>query len=252
MKKVLVVLAVAALTASMASADTNIVSGNVVGYGRVNVPSGQLRLIGCNFQTTSSSNSFSIQDLFDKDELFRDTEVANFASAGSDQISVWNGTTYDTISYGTDGSKGVWLNANNTLATKTFARGDAFWFKRSGPTTNLTLSGQAPFDGPISRTLDAGYQLFSYSFPKGSKLNELGMVARVDADNAAANSDQIMVFNGSTYDTYTYGYKAASNANFWLDKYGRVTSAALPVSTAAWFKRVPAAGELSWNENKPY
>lgn len=250
MKKVLVVLAVAALTATIASAATNIISGNVVGYGRVNVPQGQLRLIGCNFQTTSSGNTFSIQDLFNKDELYRDTEAAAFfPSANSDQISWFNGTSYDTFSYGWDGSKGVWLNANSTLATKTFARGDAFWFKRSGPTTNLTLSGQAPFDGPVSRTLPTGYQLFSYSFPKAAKFVDLGILAHGVVNNAA-NSDQIMLFNGSSYDTYTFGYKASIDAYTWLDKYGRVATNGLPVSTAGWYKRIGT--DLTWNESKPY
>lgn len=253
MKKSMMILASVALGASMAAAE-NVESKNIVGFANVDVPAGAFRLVGANWQTMDGENSVSIQDLFNANELYMD-EVT-YENEKCDQIYVINGSTCEIYTYGYDYENSVyaWVDVFG-VATKQFSRGDAFWFKRSSesPATTLTLAGQAPFDTSVAHTLPTGFSLFSYAFPNQTGFNDLGINAYMDEVTYENDKcDQIYVFNGTSYDVYTYGYDYENSVYAWLDNFG-VATAGLPVGTSAWYKRsTEAGGNLNWTENKPY
>ncbi len=255
MKKSLMILASVALGASMASAQ-NVESKNIVGFGQAEVNPG-FWLVGCNFQTMAGGDITAIQDLFPAEELYADPDGDPDLS---DQVMVFDGSGYDLYFYCNFENVGdpQWYESNfSDLATKTFARGDGFWFKRAAGSTatTLTVNGQVPTNASVTHvSLPIGFFVMANAYPNGTLLNDLEITAYADPDGDPDVSDQIMLFDGSGYDLYFYcNFENPGDPQWYQSNFTDLAEIGLPVGGAAWYKRSAAAGSsATWTESKPY
>jgi hypothetical protein len=253
MKKSLLILASVAMAAS-ALASTNIVSGNVVGYGQVNVAPGAYYMATCNFQDPSTgSDQVNIQNVLSAGELYDSGFPGGY---GSDELHVFSGTSYITYFFATNGSvAGSKWYANPLTdvdpANVTFKRGDAFWYKRSAsnPNAKLTISGQVPTGATyVSSDLAEGYNMIGAAFPKETAITNLGVVgARFDVPN---NADQIVLFENGMYKTFYFVDKGAG-ANWYTAAFKTPATNMLAIGQGAWYVR-STNDVATRTEAKPY
>ncbi|MFO7535743.1 MAG: hypothetical protein R6X19_08710 [Kiritimatiellia bacterium] len=253
MKKSLMILASVAMAAS-ALAGTNIVSKNIAGYGQVDVAPGAYYIVTCNFQDPmNGSHEVNIQSVLSADELFDSGFPGGY---GSDEIHVFNGLNYDTYFYATNGvdpDSNWYANplTDETPASVTFQRGDAFWYKRSSdnPNTKLTISGQVPTDADYnSRDLGEGYNMIGAAYPKETAITNLGVVgARFDVPN---NADQIVLFENGMYKTFYYVAKGGVT-NWFTAAFKNPATNMLAIGQGAWYVR-STNDVATRSEAKPY
>jgi hypothetical protein len=256
MKKSLMILASVALGASMASAQ-NVESKNIVGFGQADGVNPGFWLVGCNFQTMAGGDSMSIHDLFPAEELYADPDGDPDVS---DQIMVFDGSVYTTYvfcDFDEPGDPQWWEGDFSAPSTKSFARGDGFWFKRADASTatTLTVNGQVPTNASVAHVdLPVGFFVMAYAYPNVTPLNDLGISAYADPDGNPDVSDQIMVFDGAVYTTYVFcDFDEPGDPQWWEGDFSAPTSFGLPVGGAAWYNRSADAGSsATWTENKPY
>ena len=250
MKKL--IFAAAAIAAGVAMAD--VTSSNVVGYQNIAINPG-FNMIAFNFQPMDGTEDIKIADFVqNKDEL-----VAGTNTGDSDQIQVWDGSTFTTYFYKakkttmpgkfTQGPAWVKNGATTTITTDTIKRGSGVWFARPTDKTagEITVSGAV---NAASKTHDigAGFNMISSAFPVAMKLNG-GLIDWVESGAIAGtntgDSDQIQVWDGSTFTTYFYKAKKTTmpgkftQGPAWV-KNGATTTVSedtIPAGKGFWYAR---------------
>lgn len=134
------------------------------------------------------------------------------SSVTADQIQVWNGTGYDVYYYQTSGIGGTgWRKAGDqsTDASDTVIEpGNSLITKRgaSGAAT-ITLTGMVK-TGATSVSIVAGYNFVPNPNAVAMTLTSCGLytgnASTGIADGSATSADQIMLWNGTGYDSYYY------------------------------------------------
>jgi len=177
MKKTLLIAA-AALAASVISSQAQVYSQNIVGYVNVPVHSGFNTL---NNPLNGTSNNLSV--------VLPPVETS--------QVLIWNGINgYSTYTFDT----GAWVDDNSNPADPIVAPGTGFFYFAPA-TNNLTFVGQvATASGTsITNTILGGFRLI------GSKLPYAGAATNATLGLPNQETAQILQWNGlNGYNTFTF------------------------------------------------
>jgi hypothetical protein len=167
----------------------------------------------------------------------------------ADQILIYNGIGYDTYYFYDDGVDKVWLDGNGALAVnKTIYPDDGLVIKRAqSAAVNVVLMG-AVKTGQTSFPIQAGLNIVSNIYAAPMTLGSSGLYTGNAATGVAGgditSADQVLIFNGTGYNTY-YFYDDGVD-QVWLDGNGAVaTNVAIPVGTSFIVKRKGATG-FNW------
>lgn len=249
MKKRLLVLAVMAMTVSLATAD--VVSKNVVGYYTVKLNTPGYSMIGINFNSIEGTG-IPIQDLFLPSSLYPGEGLLDFDNC--DQVIVWDNDTqnFSTYRYVDIGTGPAWYDEDFEVATLSLNPGAAFWFYR--PSSNgeeeVKIVGQVDERQTIGRSFLPGYSMFSKSFPVekliGDEIEGYPGEGLLDFDNC----DQLVIWNNNSQDFKTYYYVDIGEGPRWHDEGCEPVSEDFLVGMGAWYL-YQGSGTLEWSENTP-
>ena len=147
--------------------------------------------------------------------LFGATNTAGFqggTALSADQIQLWTGTTYQSYYYQTSGIGGTgWrkVGEQSVDASGTIIRPDqSIIIKRSQPgDLAITVLGEVK-TGRTSQTINSGFNFVPNPYSVAMTLSSCGIYTGNPATGIAsgtlASADQILVWNGTGYDTYYY------------------------------------------------
>ena len=196
--------------------------------------------------------------------------VAGSAAADSDQIQVWNGTKFTVYFYRAYKSKNpgkftygpCWVDGTSATtasepAHKDISRGVGVWFARpsSAKAGVITLSGSID-NKTKNLPINTGFNMIGSAFPVDISVNSnncpIVWSECAVAGSAAADSDQIQIWNGSKFTVYFYrAYKSKNPGKFtygpcWVDGTSATTAsepAKLTIKSgeAFWYAR-PSTG----------
>lgn len=187
MKKTIMILA-ATLAATAAMAQTNqVLSRNVVGYVRIDIPANKLALIANPFvQVGTSAEAVTVPELFG--------DLGSTLPGGT-QILMWNPLAQAYVPALYDELDG-WTAA----ATNKIARGQGVFFK-SPSAYSVYLMGEVPV-APLTNSILGGgaFNALGYAFPTAVYLTNTTMAA------GAVGGDQVATWNvaGQHYDFNLY------------------------------------------------
>jgi len=217
MKRLMAVGLAALLVAAGVGLAADVPSVNVVGYGKVVIGPGKLVLVATTFETFGDS---TLNDL-----VGSQLPVSSVAFIW-DRVS----KSYKTS---TMSRFGTWSGTNVIL------RGDAFWLKNAGSTTNVvTLKGEVPYyyNESATTTVDqiTGIDAVAYAYPVDV------CWTNTELAKDAVTSDVLYIWNGSSYDTYSKNRFGA-----WS------TPAGFKIEAGRAFF-VKTAAVIDWTEVAPY
>jgi hypothetical protein len=178
-------LSAAAMVAGLLSsqAQSNVYSANIVGYVTVTNAAGQFVLNSLPLD----SGSNNLTGLFPN-------------APNSSQVLIWNGAGYQTA---TKNLVGVW-NTNLNLTV-----GEGFFLKIPANSTNTFVgSVLVPNGGSVTNSFQAG--IFSLV---GSPIPYTDNLTGTNLNLQLANSSQVLVWNGSGYQTATKNLVGTWNTN---------------------------------------
>lgn len=246
MKKALMILASVALGASMAAASTNVESKNIVGMVKRAATQSAFITVGVNFESIITTN-INVQELISSG-LYGAVVDGNADLDNSDQLMVWDGGSFTTYSY--DGVAKAWSDGLDLVSFE-LVKGDAVWFKRAAGSdqNEIYLSGQVTSLSSVPHVaINQGYTLITTAFPVSRSINDLAIPAYgavVDGNADLDNSDQLMMWDGGSFTTYSYDGVAGA----WSDGLDLVT-APITVGEGVWFYH-RVATPISWTETNP-
>jgi hypothetical protein len=223
MKKASVAIVGLLMVASMAMAETNVTSVNVVGYSKIQIPPDKYVLVTLPFRNvTDGSDTVTLSSLIG-DQLPTDSTVYLWSRVTK---------TYTTIS---KSARGGW-------GTSTVKWGDAFWLRVPGSlvTNEVSLQGEVPYfnnNGDDFSVTISNIDAVAYAFPVDRYWTNTSLA------QGAATDDTLYIWNPvtQTYQTYT---KTARGG--WSSAYNVV----LKAGQSFWFK--PKTGSKVWTETVPY
>jgi hypothetical protein len=256
MKRVWLTLLALVCIASVASA-LEVTSENVAGAIRVNVPAGQLKIVGINLDAIDPADA-NLQSIFGG-QL---TEGGPFAPQDADKIKMWDTASSSYKLYGIRSDDHLFHDAQDGTTWFTgspvnpaIQPGDSFWIQATSKgDVNVTLLGQAVEDVNYPINIVTGLQFVAY--PLSSSINVqdtsfFGDGAKTGGDFTPQNADKIKLWTGTGYDIYGLHedgnwYKANSGTE--------------------WFSKIPAdfdlelgagvfydsKGSFIWNEGNEY
>ena len=267
MKKLMTALAVCAV-AGFAVAQT-VTSANIVGYNTATIKPG-FTMLSANFAAvTNVSASISLQNLFSPSGLIASNTVSQ-----SDQIQIWNGSSFVGYFYQAykatnpnkfaAGPAWVLTTVPGIATTATIPPGTGFWFSRPTgagyTTTTVTVAGQVLQATTNTFALNAGFNMIGSAYPVDFKLNGGPFDwSTATASNTVSQSDQIQVWNGSSFVGYFYqAYKATNPNKFtagpaWVltTVPGVATTDSIPSGTGFWYARASGQSGTSINQATP-
>jgi len=188
--------------------------------------------------------------------IFGANNSAGFLGSGSsstaDQIQIWNGTSFTLYFFQIDpsgdqslGGTGWRAQTSNSADASTTViypdDGLVFRLLQDGP-VNISLLG-AVKTGPSSFPISAGFNILANVYSAPMTLTSSGLQTSGFSGAASpSESDQILLWNGTGYDTYFYQLAApALGGTGWrsaTDTYADAGSTAIPAGAAVVVRRV--------------
>lgn len=224
-------------------------------------------MIALNFQPIDGTEEIAIQDLIQN----KDALVQGNSATDSDQIQVWDGSSFTTYFYRnyttkipkfTDGPGWVKQGTTTKKTDATIKRGQGVWFARPATASagTITMSGQVPAL-PKTHAIGVGFNMISSAFPTDMKLNDGPIdweACGTVKGNSATDSDQIQVWDGNAFTTYFYRNYTTKIPKFtdgpgWV-KQGTTTKKADVTITAGqgfWYARPESAAAGTLIELSP-
>ena len=207
MKKMLLIAA-AALAASVISSEAQVYSQNIVGY--VNVPVQPGYNLIANPLVAGSTNGAN------------EVITTNFLNDG-DTFVIWNGAGFNQVLYspffqGIYSQPSPWLDPNSfsSTAVPTISPGKGFFYYNAGSSNSITFTGTVAIQTGATNTMNlvAGYNMISSVLP-----------ITANVTNAAfnlnpADGDTLVLWTGSTYNQVLYSpffQGIYSQPSPWLD-----------------------------------
>lgn len=168
----------------------DVVSSNIVGYHKMELSSG-LSILGTQFVEVGG-DAISIQSM-----------ITDGAAMG-DEILFFDGTSYETFPFDDvtfnenweEAGPGWVDNETGTQAVRAVAPGEGFWY-RNGSEKDITVAGEVPAATSVEVTCGGKLQLVSIPLPISVNLQNIKF-------EGIAATDEVMFFNGTTYDTFPY------------------------------------------------
>lgn len=263
MKKA-VVLAAAALISASAFSQT--VSANVVGYTKTELAPGYNMIRGA---FVNGTNSVDIQELMDTSTLNQGTTLT-----GSDSLQFWDpiGLKYDNYfvhsgaGFGNAAKTGMWIdNSTGEIAVKEVAPGEGFFFSSVGATNStIVIAGDVVVAETGTNTLSIveGYNLVANPFSAEWDVNDgsIDWIAQgAAAGTTLTGSDSIQLWNADTlqYDNYFLhsgaGFGNAAKTGKWIDNStGEIATLVIGIDQGFFYSRVIGQGSLSIDIAQPY
>lgn len=174
-------------------------------------------------------------------------------NSSADQVLLWNGSRHQTFYYQTGGIGGIgWRQTGDqsTDAGSTLIEPTAGVVIKRGQssTLNVIISG-ALKTGQTVVTVSQGYNYVGNPFGAGMTLASSGLytgdnATGIAAGTDAASSDQVQLWNGSTYTTYYYN----STAGGWRSSTDATTNAgtaSIPYGSSFIVRRLGSTS-FSW------
>jgi hypothetical protein len=184
-------IAAAALAAAVTSSQAQTVySQNIVGYANLALSAGNYELLAPAFDADGTGTNGTI------------TSVVGTNIAVGTSVLVFNGTGYDSLTWGTlgRGQPLGWTFNGAYDPTYPINVGEGFWMNDPSD-TNLTVSGTVLEGAALTNEfiLSAGnYSLLSSQVPfSGGVTSVMNYQPTV--------GDSLLIYNGSGYNAYTYG-----------------------------------------------
>ena len=219
MKKTLLIAA-AALAASVISSQAQVYSQNIVGYVNQSIGgNAAYTMLVAPLQTTNNVNN---------------AEQLLPALQPNDNILVFNGAGFDTYVFVTSG---LWIGPAGPGPAPTINAGSAFFYENNGSSTitntyvgTVTLSNTVPFTG------GAAYNLVGSTAPIGTDLESTNLHLPLQPN------DNVLLFNGNGYDTYVF-----VTSGLWIGPAG--PGPAPTVSVGQGFFYEDNSGPTNWVQN---
>ncbi len=216
MKKLVMTAAVLGFAASVVSAQ--VYSENIVGYAKNTLPSAGFSLVAP-AQFGGAAGEVTLDNAFS-------------GVAGGDKVYVYNGTTYDIYSYFE--GYGWFDSLFNPAGSVALSAGDAVWYQGAASAV-VMMAGEVPSSTSIQVAVSTGFNLVSNPYPVAMALDD------IDVSGFAGN-EKVYVYNGTTYDIYTYfaGYG-------WFDSlFNPAGGVEVPVGQGFWLEA--SAGQIVFNK----
>ena len=129
-------------------------------------------------------------------------------ATSADQVQIWNGAGLDTFYYQTTGIGGTgWrkTNARSTDASTSIIPPSAALIVKRGSNATVSLVANGSMKtGQTTATIASGYTFVGNPFDIAMTLASSGIYAAGLAGGTAASADQVLVWNGATFDAYFY------------------------------------------------
>jgi uncharacterized protein (TIGR02597 family) len=173
----------------------------------------------------------------------------------ADQILIYNGTTYDTYYYQTIGLGGVgWRKGGSpsvdVSSTVLFPEEGLVIKRKQATATNIVLLGSVK-TGQTSIPVAPGTNIVSNVYAASMTLSSSGLYTGNSSTGVAGGSttsaDQVLIWNGTTYDTYYYQTLGLGGVGWRKAGAPSVDASAsvIPVGISMVIKRKIATG-FSW------
>lgn len=212
MKRLMFIMLAIAMTSMVATAATNVVSVNVVGYGKAGLEPGARILRGMPFNNLAGSSN-TLLSIFSTNRLAQND---NYALCDRIMLYLTAESRYQAVAQWTDG---VFYLCNNleewnlSIPTNTIVEaGTSFWIVRAGgavSTNELTFLGEVVSTATQQVNLVNGYQLVSYAFSSPMDIQSINTNGMAANDNYAL-SDRIV-----TWETNRYQFHALWTDGVW-------------------------------------
>jgi len=259
MKKTLLIAA-AALAASVISSQAQVYSQNIVGYYNVTVPTNGYSLIGNQLDIGDGTNGIS--------SVFSSGLVSDSNDSTNTQILLWNYSVqaFQTLYYFNaadaaadwGGTSAGWYDQAGTFYNTPVPPGTSAFllnFQNKATPLTVTLVGTVPQATNIY-TIKPGLNFIGLTDPVVTNL--CGSLANFSgtSDPNDVNNDQILVWNGAVQAFQTlYYFNAADAAADWggtsagfYDQGGTFYPLALPVGSGFFINHV-VAGNETWTNS---
>ncbi len=215
MKKLAIALAALAVMAAAASAA--VYSQNAVGFINVTVASNEIVALTIPFNDMNS-NTGTI--------LFKDTQMANDAAAGS-FVYFWNGTSWDSDAKGRSGFK----------TTHELKAGEMFFFKPAKDQV-ITMNGEVPDEASIDVLVKGAENISAIGNPYPVSM-PFATSSLATNENVKAGTF-VYFWNGKSWDSDAKG------------RSGFKTTKVLSPGEGFFFKTLKGDSDLTWKVEKEF
>ena len=185
------------------------------------------------------------------------------------KVLVWTGTSYDTYGFVTadqaNDENWLWpesaekwiLGDMSDIAAVQVPAGDGFWVQTTG-TGSVTLIGQVPAAATTDVTINPGLNLISCPYAKDINMQDVKVngLPGLNADFSDF-STKLLVWTGTSYDTYGYVTAEQANdenwlwpesANMWiLGDMSDIADVTIPAGTGFWIQST-ATGSVTFTK----
>lgn len=177
------------------------------------------------------------------------------SSSTADQILLYNGSIYETYFYSTGGLTGVGWRKNGTGATDQSGRviypeDGVLTVRKQSAAANIVLMG-AVKTGQTSSPVINGLNVLGNVYAAPMTLADSGLYT-ADANTGVAGgssstADQVLLYNGTTYDTYFYSTGGLTGVGWRRNGSGATdfSAAQIPVGSSILIQRKAATG-FNW------
>ncbi len=245
------------LAATVTLAATNeVVSVNVVGYAKVNVPAQKYVLASIGFNAMDPNATVQ--------ELFGDQLTGGFGFADGDHIYMWDAAQQKYILLYKQSTGGVfpndgWLNGETLEpATNKVTPGMAFWLESvQVADQTVTMLGEVVSAATMPVALVEGFNFVSYPYSADQALTNTTM----QADGAVggfgyADSDHLYSWDVANQ-KYEIFYLQNSGGIFpndgWINGESlEPATKVLALAEGYWYERLAGNGVLTWSPTIPY
>jgi len=218
MRKTLLIAA-AALAASIISSEAQVYSQNIVGYVNLQFANGNYSPIATPLQATGTVNNAE--------------QLLPNATPGDD-VLFWNGGGFDTYAFA---GPGTWIGPSGPGPAPTINPGTPFFYlNNSGSGVTNTFVGSVTLSNVVS--LVAGnYSFCAEAAPVADTLDGTNLNLPLVA------GDDVLLWNGNGYDTYAF-----AGPGVWIGPSGPGSAPTLPVGTAFFYLNNSGSTEF-WTNN---
>ena len=195
----------------------------------------------------AAGNTFRIRPNWTIGSVFGATNQAGLTagtSTSADQILIYNGTGYDTYFYSSGGLAGVgWRKAGAGSVDQSGVKiepDQGIIIKRfnaaSTANVNLVIQG-AVKTGQSSIPIQPGANILGNLYAAGMTLSDSGLYTGTSTTGvmtgSSTSADQILIWNGSGYDTYYYSSGGLAGVGWRKAGGGNTDASATPISSGS-------------------
>jgi hypothetical protein len=268
MKRVLSLVLVVGLLATVAAMAADVSSVNVVGVSQLTVPAGGYVLVGCNFDTVGDAGAgIPIQD------LFGDGDLTGGSSSGSgDNLILWDDAAQQYIRYfkfyygGQPTYDNYWMKVGEVVAggtTDVVHNAQGFYVQNvHGDEQSFSVSGEVldlGVGGTNTLTVGEGYSMLGSPYAAEVAINDSGLGADAKGGSNSGSADNIIKWDktAQAYVRYFYFYYGGQPTfdNLWM-KVGEVvaggTTDTIALGEGFLYERRAGEGDMSWSEIQQY